>query len=139
MAPRIVARTAPTADDRAAILAPLIAFNESRSPNPDHGPVCLSLCDGEGVIVGGLWGVVSYDWLFIDLLFVPEAQRGRGLGSDLIGRAEVLARERGCLGLWLETFAFQARGFYERLGFTVFGTLEDNPVGHRHYFMRKRF
>jgi GNAT superfamily N-acetyltransferase len=84
-------------------------------------------------------GAVSYDWLFVELLFVPEADRGRSLGTALIGQAEALARKRGCVGLWLETFAFQARGFYERLGFTVFGTLEDNPVGHSHFFLRKRF
>ena len=139
MPAHIVPRAAPTAEDRAAILAPLIAFNESRVLNPHHGPVCLALRDGDGASVGGLWGVVSYDWLFIELLFVPETLRGQGLGAALVGQAEALARERGCLGMWLDTFAFQARGFYERLGFAVFGTLEDNPSGRTHDFMRKRF
>jgi hypothetical protein len=37
-------------------------------------------------------------------------------------RAEVHARERGCHSAWLDTFSFQARGFYEKLGYDEFGT-----------------
>jgi GNAT superfamily N-acetyltransferase len=56
-----------------------------------------------------------------------------------MNRAEIFARERGCIGMWLDTFEFQARGFYEKLGFEVFGTIEDHPVGMNRYFMKKRF
>jgi ribosomal protein S18 acetylase RimI-like enzyme len=52
--------------------------------------------------------------------------------------AEKIARDAGCLGLWLDTYEFQARGFYEKLGFKVFGTLEDHPKGSRCYFLQKR-
>ena len=53
-------------------------------------------------------------------------------------RAEALARERGCIGIWLNTFEFQARGFYEKLGFTRFGHIDDFPAGQTNHFMRKR-
>jgi len=53
-------------------------------------------------------------------------------------QAETIAREAGCTGIWLDTYEFQARGFYEKLGYTLFGTLDDYPVGQRRFFMQKR-
>jgi len=75
--------------------------------------------------------------LFVELLFVPESLRGQGIGTDLIRRAESEAIARGCHSVWLDTFEFQARGFYERLGCTCFGELKQYPVGSR-YFMSKQ-
>jgi hypothetical protein len=53
--------------------------------------------------------------------------------------AEAVAIERGCIGVWLDTFAFQARPFYERLGYSVFGELRDHPRNSARYFLMKRF
>ena len=60
--------------------------------------------------------------------------------SSGIGRAiaERLAAERGCVGSWLTTFTFQARGFYEKLGYEVFGTLDNSPRDNVRIFLRKR-
>jgi GNAT superfamily N-acetyltransferase len=89
--------------------------------------------------VGGLSGWSDFDWVFVHLLFVPQKLRGKGHGRALINRAEQFAREQGCVGMWLDTFSFQARPFYEKLGFVVFGTLDDHPRGGARYFMQKRF
>jgi GNAT superfamily N-acetyltransferase len=70
-------------------------------------------------------------------LFVPETLRGQGLGRELMRRAEEEAIARGCHASWLDTFQFQARGFYERLGYTCFGELSDYPPGFSRYFMQK--
>ena len=51
--------------------------------------------------------------------------------------AEEVARERGCAGIWLDTFSFQARGFYEKLGYTVFGRIDDYPPGQSRFWLRK--
>ena len=88
--------------------------------------------------VGGLAGWTTFDWFFVVGLFVPEPLRGRGIGRELIRRAEDYARQQGQTGIYLDTFDFQARGFYEKLGFSIFGTLEDHPVGGRRYFLQKR-
>jgi GNAT superfamily N-acetyltransferase len=91
-----------------------------------------------GQTQGGLWGKTVYDWLFVELLVVPEAYRGRGVGTQVLHRAEEIARERGCIGVWLDTYGFQAPGFYQKLGYQVFGTIDDHPRGSRRYFLQKR-
>jgi GNAT superfamily N-acetyltransferase len=53
-------------------------------------------------------------------------------------RAEEIALDRGCIGVWLDTFAFQARGFYEKLGYSLFGQLDDHPRESARYFLKKR-
>jgi GNAT superfamily N-acetyltransferase len=135
---RLQIADAPTLEDREAVLAPLRAYNEAIAGPARADPVAILLRDAEDRPVGGLWGRSGYDWMFVEYLAVPEALRGQRLGNALIAEAERIARARGCCGIWLDTFAFQARGFYEKLGFTVFGTLEDHPRGSRRFFLSKR-
>jgi GNAT superfamily N-acetyltransferase len=130
---------APTLDDRQIILDRLGAFNRHTAGPTGFGPVCIGIYDGEGALQGGLWGATLFAWLTIDLLFVPEELRGRGAGAELIARAEAEARGRGCIGAWLNTFSFQARGFYEKQGYRVFGEIADHPPGGARYFLQKRW
>lgn len=129
----------PTGADRKAIAAPLLAYNLSKVPSLDVRPLVIALQDESGQTVGGLWGETALDWLHVDLLVVPESMRGNDVGSALLRRAEDIARERGCTGAWLDTFAFQARGFYEKQGYAVFGEIPDHPAGGARYFLSKRF
>jgi len=135
---RITIPENPSEADRAAIGKPLRAYNETHGGDPRMKPVAVLLTDEQGQHVGGLWGKTVYDWLFVEWLAVPDGYRGKGLGTTLIQAAEDIARANDCIGLWLDTFEFQARGFYEKLGFEVFGTLEDHPIGQRRFFLRKR-
>ena len=129
-----------SAADRDAVQRALHAYNESKGWRSNMKPLGLLLRDSaSGETIGGLWGRTSYDWLQIEFLVIPEALRGQDLGTELIGRAEAIAIERGCLGIWLTTLVFQARGFYEKLGFEVFATMDDSPRGGKRFFMRKRF
>ena len=96
----------------------------------------LQLHDAHARLCGGLSGAMSWQWLFIEALWIDPALRGRGAGRALMGQAEAHAMAQGCHSAWLDTF--QARGFYERLGYQVFGTLEDYPPGQSRSFLRKR-
>ena len=84
-----------------------------------------------------LAGETYCGWLFIKYLWVSDALRGKGIGRGLMRRAEALARERGCHSAWLDTFSFQSRRFYEKLGYEEFGRLDYRP-DHQRHFMRKR-
>lgn len=122
-----------------AIVVPLIAHNEQSAPPPNFQNLALLIRNAEGKTIGGLWGRFGYDWLFVDYLAVPSELRGTGIGTKLMQQAEQIAIDRNCVGLWLDTFSFQARPFYERLGYRVFGELDDYPRGHSRYFLQKRF
>lgn len=122
---------------RASIAAPLREFNQRAIGSNHFRPLCIALKDEQGKIVGGLWGHTACGWLYTELLVVPEASRGQGLGARLLGIAEAEAVQRGCHGAWLDTHGFQAKGFYEKLGYTEFGRRENFPTGHaRHYFQK---
>jgi GNAT superfamily N-acetyltransferase len=126
------------ADDalRRAILAPLVAFNEALAGPSGHRTLALLLRDADGVARGGLWGNTAYGWLYTQMLVVPEAARGQGLGRELMRMAEAEALRRGCTHAWVDT-QFGGRGFYERLGYAVFGELADYPPGFTRTFLKK--
>jgi GNAT superfamily N-acetyltransferase len=94
--------------------------------------------DEEDEIVGGIVGETFWHHLHVDFLWVHEKFRKEGFGVKLIERMEEYARDKGCYLVVLDTFSFQAPGFYKKLGYREFGVLENFPKGARQYFMEKR-
>jgi GNAT superfamily N-acetyltransferase len=92
-----------------------------------------------GETVGGLLGRTSLGVLFIDLVHLPAALRGQGVGREMIGMAEAEARARGCRAGVLYTITLQAPGFYEKLGWREFGRIPCDPPGNARVFFRKDF
>jgi predicted N-acetyltransferase YhbS len=120
-----------TEGERLGILTPLLAHNLANGGDDAHETFALLLRDPDSnEVIGGLYGKVSYQWLLIDLVSVPESMRGRGIGERLMRMAEDIAQKKNCTGIWLETFSFQAPGFYQKLGYSEFGRLADYPPGH---------
>jgi GNAT superfamily N-acetyltransferase len=101
-------------------------------------PVGFFLRSARGEWLGGLLGSLWGGWLHVRILWVDPAARGQGSGTRLLRAAEEYAVERGCFAATLETHSFQARPFYEKCGYQIFGTLEDWPPGHTKFFMQKR-
>lgn len=126
-------------DGRDTILQKLIDFNAQNAPPANFKLLGIFLKDADGKTIGGLWGRSAYEWLFIELLFVPEELRGQGVGTSLLRQAEEIARARGCTGVWLDTFEFQALPFYQKLGYSIFGELKDHPRGISQYWLQRRF
>ena len=100
-------------------------------------PVSYFLKTSEGEVLGGLLGMIWGGWLHIKFVWVAETVRKQGYARQLVEKAEEYARKRGCRGAYLETFSFQARPLYEKLGYAVFGEIADFPPGHAHFFLRK--
>nr|WP_272887102.1 GNAT family N-acetyltransferase [Phenylobacterium aquaticum] len=128
----------PTDDDYASIGRALIAFNEAAVGDATPRPFAVLVRDPDsGEVIGGLWGKSVWGSFFVDTLALPEAVRGLGLGKTLMADAEAEARARGCHNIWLDTFAFQARPFYERLGFRLFGQIDGPAPIFPRFFMVK--
>jgi GNAT superfamily N-acetyltransferase len=137
-APRITVSFTPRDEDFAAMFTAL-----ERETAPVTGPcridpVALLLHDESGAVSGGLWGRFVYNWLVIEMLVVPAALRGLGLGTTLMQQAEATARARLCTGMQLTRLDFQAPAFYEHLGFITFGVQADAPPGHSCFHLLKR-
>jgi GNAT superfamily N-acetyltransferase len=138
MNPEIVVVENPDPGIRTAILALLVAYNESKTGPSGFAPLAMVLEDpSSGELIGGLWGRSVYDWLFVEHLFVPEHLRGRGLGTALMRKAEELAIARDCIGVCLDTFDFNAPGFYRKLGYEVIAALESPRRGFKRHIFRK--
>lgn len=136
--PIIVVEEKPDDAARKAIVEALIAYNDKAGGLSGYQPLAILIQDPDtGETLGGLWGKTSYDWLFVDLLVVPEQYRHQDIGSEVLRRAEDVARRRGCIGAYLDTFGFQAPNFYPKHGYEIFGTIEDHPRGSRRVFFKK--
>ena len=87
-------------------------------------------------LIGGISGNVYWNGLEIDTLWVDESYRGQGIGQQLLTAAETYARENDAVVAFLKTV--DAKVFYEKLGYRVYGVLEDRPVDTVLYHLKKR-
>ena len=129
----------PTIADLNVIEKALVEHNESKSEPRNYTPLAIFLRNAEGQIVGGLRGATVWGWLFVSQLWVTEDLRGQDYGTRLMEAAEHEAKGRGCHAAYVDTFSFLAPDFYRKVGYTIFGELEDFPKGHTRYFLRKEF
>jgi GNAT superfamily N-acetyltransferase len=113
-------------------------YNESQVGPDAARPLWLVARNEKAEVIGGLKGVVLWSWLLVDWLWVADQARGQGVGSRLLSEAEDAAIEIGCSNAFLNTFTFQAPGFYRKQGYEIFGQLEDFPAGESRLWMRKR-
>lgn len=97
----------------------------------------LVLRNAKGDALGGVIGNTLWDWIQIGTLWIAEEFRGKGLGHQLLERAEELGRQRGCKFARISTWEFEARDFYEAHGYAVFGKHNDFPKGHTQYYLAK--
>jgi ribosomal protein S18 acetylase RimI-like enzyme len=127
----------PDPQDIRSVISQLVAYNKSQTGKDAYEPLAIWVRDTQNTIVAGLIGETYLEWLYISHLWVTEALRGQGYGRKLMLNAEEVGKQRNCYHVYLDTFSFQALGFYESLGYEIFGVLEDFPPGHKRYFLQK--
>lgn len=137
---KIELTTEPSKEDAKKISQGLTNYNHQMVPELEDTEIKFFIFarDENDVIIGGLRAVLEWDIVHIELLWTSEEARGKGIGKELMEKAEAYALEKGIDRALLETTSFQARPFYEKLGYEVFGTLPDHPKGHDCYFLTKK-
>ena len=118
--------------------AGLIRYNREQAGPLRYSRTVLTVRDARKRILGGLILQSYWKESYVELLWLSQKARRSGYGSQLIKEAERRARRRGSRLLHLNTYSFQAPGFYEKLGFRRFGGMEGSPAGARRHFYVKR-
>lgn len=90
-------------------------------------------------LIGGTHGYIdNCNWVYIERLYINQNQRGKDIGTLLMNKIEKFARDNNCIGMRTETWSFQALGFYEKMGFKIYGQMEDHPIGALDYYLQKK-
>ena len=131
----------PSWEDREFVDEALGIYNAPFLRNPSYSYFGIFLREDGPVLPGtiraGLIGHCYAGWLFVNLLWVHEDLRRRGVGQRLLEEAEWHGREFGCHSSFLDTFSFQGPVFYPKFGYEEFARL-DYPPDHQRIFFRKR-
>ena len=129
--------TCPSKNEIKYIRDALNQFNTSIVGEDGHTPLSMVEYDSEGNIIAGIIGGTYWGWMYIDILWVHESHRRKGIGSALLQKAEKEAIRRGCHHVHLDTMSWQAPEFYKKYGYNVIGVLPDIPKGNQKYLLVK--
>ncbi len=94
--------------------------------------------ENENIIAGCIAKMYCWNVMYIDILWVDERYRNTGIGSRLLKDIENTARVKGCYLVHLDTFDFQAKDFYLKYGYEVFGELKNCPENHSRFYLQKK-
>ena len=130
--------TTPKENEIKYIREALNQFNKEIVGDDGHTPLNIVEYDEDGNIIGGILGGTYWGWMYVDILWVREDHRKKGIGSRLLAEAEKEAVRRGCHHVHLDTMSWQAPDFYKKHGYTVIGVLPDIPDGNQKFLLMKK-
>ena len=128
----------PSKSEIEQIREELFRFNSDKVGDDGHTPLNIVEYDADGNVIGGILGGTYWGWMYVDILWVHENHRGKGIGSKLLAEAEREAKNRGCHHVHLDTMSWQAPDFYKKHGYSVIGILPDIPKGNQKYLLMKK-
>jgi len=133
---RLEVTDAPEEADQALVVAETRAHNR-RYTVRDVRALCVFARAEDGSLIGGLTASTYWQYLEVNYLWVREGHRNAGHASALMAAAESEAIARGCKHALLDTFSFQALGFYLHLGYREFGRLSGFSGEHQRHYLYK--
>ena len=122
--------------DKAVMVAGMLDYHASHG-HPRKVDTHSILIKNDDTLIGCVIVTFLYNGMEIASLWVDEKLRGQGLGQKLMEMAEAEGKKRGATFAYANTFTWQAPGFYEKLGYKLYGKLEDFPVGNSLSYYRK--
>ena len=134
--------TTPSVEDSKFISQGLVNFNHEKikalEQEAPETKFSIFVRDEADHTIGGLRAIWFWNALHVELVWVSKESRGTGLGTKLMQKAETFAVEHGYELSLLESASWQAKSFYEKLGYTLMATLPDYPKGHATHFLTKK-
>ena len=129
-------------NDAEYICDKLVEYNLQQVPKTqklDFVNVYKKIVDENNEIIAGcLAKMYCWNVVYIDVLWVADQYKGQGLGTKLLNEIEEIAIKENCSLIHLDTFDFQAKDFYIKHGYEIFGVLEDCPEEHCRYYLKKK-
>ena len=135
----LVVETHPALEDVRFLEDRLYEYNVTQTGVDDGQWLAIFIRDDQQTIRAGIEGWTWCGSCYIRSLWVHETCRGQGYGTKLLQAAEHEAVARGCRHMVLDSYNFQAPGFYQKLGYEVFAVLDEHPRHQRNYYLHKRF
>ncbi|TRX58101.1 GNAT family N-acetyltransferase [Thalassomonas sp. M1454] len=131
---KIDVTTSPTESDLETISKGIQSFNQRHIPDDvvfeADTKFAAFVRDDDGKVLGGVRATAFWNYCILELLWLSDETRGKGVGNKLMDAAESFAKEKGFKYMRTETLSFQAKPFYEKRGYKVYGELVDHPQGH---------
>lgn len=133
--------TKPDSADTSALQNGINTFNKENVPDleayDDEVKFFVFVRNDAKTVVGGIKASCFWNTLHIDLFWLSEACREKGMGKKLILATEDFAMENNCDKAFVETTSWQAKPFYEKMGYSLMATLKDRPKGHASHYLTK--
>lgn len=104
---------------------------------PGIVPFSVFIQDQSDKVFGGVSGALVYGSLYVGSLFVDKSLRGQGWGTKLMEQAEKFGTLNGARFITINTMDWEAKPFYEKLGFHVEFTREGYDDGSKMFMLRK--
>jgi GNAT superfamily N-acetyltransferase len=127
----------PPPADAAVVDTGLGDANDIAAPLHEVRPLGCFARDEAGAVIGGAVGRTWGDCCELQQLWVAPAWQKQGIASRLVQAFEAHAGTRGCRHFYLETYSFQAVGFYRKMGYATDHELDVYPHGITKHLMRK--
>lgn len=128
----------PTEKEISFINGALEKFNDEKVGRDNHQLLNIIEYDEKGNIIAGILGGTYWGWMHIDILWVHENFRKKGIGSQLLKSAEAEALKRGCHSVHVDTMSWQAPEFYKKHSYKIISELNDIPTGYKKYHLIKQ-
>ena len=128
----------PDPNDKQIMVDGMLAYHASKGHVRKTDQYSIVVKDEDNKTIGCV--IVSFLWsgMEIESLWVEESHRNQGLGTRLMSAVEAEGKKRGSTVAYTNTFTWQAPEFYKKIGYTLFGQLENFPQGNTLYYFSKR-
>ena len=127
----------PTGKTHRGLIEGIKTHTSEILPDMNQQTVTVTIRDAAGTLLGGVVGRIAEDSMYVDVVWNDDTVRGKGMGRQMMVMLEDEARKRGASEIWLYTMSFQAKPFYEKLGYTQFAELPWRGGTMKRHFMRK--